>query len=268
MKLLLLLIPLITAIAGVVIYKYQDGKQREIFRLDAVQFTYLFLLTPTLYVWGKSFLFYLLRNELDLALSVTDIFVIDTVFSVLAFVIFAALAMHSLTKTFWIRRHHDPEFDIFHLSEYFHLHWTHLVIWIGMTVLISFVSFANIFVPIDVVHSVYQFYTLLFVAVLGGALVFMAIWGSDPGQGDFMRIMKLVLMLVFVLHVVVYFVFDPTFKMEYGAYWFSLFLFAAAAVASFFFDKSPHAKKVRGFWLHAGWGENIQIFPLRKKRKK
>ncbi len=267
MKLLLLSIPLLVTLFGFGIYKFQDGKGREIFRLDLVQFMYLFVLTPTLYVWMKSFLFYLLRSELAFQLNMTGLFVIDTIFSVLAFFTFAALAMHSLTKTFWLKRTHDPEFDVYHLSEYFHLHWTHIVIWSGGMTLMAFIALVNIFIPFQGMHIVYQFYGLLGGGIFFGLLTFIGIWGSDPGQGNFMQIMKLLLIIIFVFHVILYFVFDPPFRQAHGAYWFSLFLFLSASVASFFFDKSAHAKKVRGLWLHVGWGDNIQLFPLPKKRK-
>lgn len=267
MKLLLLSIPIITTLIGFGIYRFQDGKRREIFRLDLVQFMYLFVLTPTLFVWLKSFLFFVLRNEVSVSLSLTDIFVLDTVFSVVAFFTFAALAMHSLTKTFWLRRHHDPDFDVYHLSEYFHLHWTHIVIWTGGVALVSLVSFINLFIPFQVVHQSYQFYSVLAVGAITGILTFMGIWGSDPGQGNFMKIMKLELMLVFMGHVLLYFFFDPKFRMGYSAFWFSLFCFLFASVASFFFDKSSHATKMRGLWLHVGWGDNVQLFPLKKRKK-
>ena len=269
MKLLLLSIPLLTTAIGFGLYRFQDGKQRELFRLDLVQFMYLFVLTPTLYIWLKSFLFYILKNELEFSLSVTGLFVIDTVFSVVAFFTFAALAMHSLTKTFWLRRHHDPDFDIYHLSEYFHLHWTHIVMWTGGIALMTFVAFVNVFIPFTIQHVTYQFYLLLGMGLVFGVTLFMGIWGSDPGQGSFMRLMKLLLMLVFVCHVMVYFIFDPSFKLSYGAYWFSLFVFMMASVSSYFFDKSPSAKKMRSLWVHVGWGENkgVDLFPFKKRNK-
>ncbi len=267
MKVLLLSIPFITTLFGFFIYRYQDAKRREIFKLDLVQFTYLFVLTPTLYVWMKSFLFYLLRNELDLRLTTTNLFVIDTVFSLVAFITFGAIAMHSLTKTFWLKRHHDPEFDVYHLSEYFHLYWTHIVIWSGGMLLLTFIGFTNVFVPFDVLHMSKTFWSILVLGGLSGIATFMGIWGSDPGQGNFMKLMKLCMILFFFIHVAVYFIYDPRFTLAHSAYWFSFFHFLVASTGAFFFEKSENAKKVRGLWLHVGWGENkdIQLFPFKKK---
>ena len=133
MQALLLLVPLLTGIFGMLIYRFQDGK-KQLFKLDLVQFIYLFVMSPALFVWLKTFLFYLLRNELDLSLTINDVFVIDTVYSIGGFYLFGAISMHTLTKTFWLRRHHDPEFDIYHLSEYFHLWWTHLAMTTGVRI--------------------------------------------------------------------------------------------------------------------------------------
>ncbi len=267
MKILLLSIPFITTLLGFIIYRYQDKRQWQIFRLDLVQFTYLFLFAPTIYVWSKSFLFYLLRNELNLSLTPTGLFVIDTVYSVLAFVVFGATAMHSLTKTFWLRRHHDPKFDIYSLSEYFHLYWTHIVMWNGIMILLTFIAFVNVFVPFAGENMQKTFWAIIVLGLASGVSTFMGIWGSDPGQGNFMRLMKLCFMMFFFIHVVMYFVFDPPFKLAHSMYWFSFFHFLGGAVGAFFFEKSEKAKQVRGLWLHVGWGENkdIQLFPFKKK---
>jgi len=269
MKLFLLLIPLFTSLFGLAIYKFQDRKL-EIFRLDLVQFVYLFLVTPTIYVWLKSFLFYILRNELDLRLSVTDIFVLDTTFSVLAFIVMAAIAMHSLTKTFRLKRDHDPKFDIFHLSEYFHLWWTHFVIWGGAILLASFVSISNVFIPFQIVNmSKIQFYSLLGFGLISGVLTFFSIWLSDADQGDFMRIMKLVLAFFVLIHVVVYFVLDPIFNITNIGYWFVFAnLFSATLCASLFerYEKKNKVQQLMDFFKHRGWGNNVDLFGSRKQK--
>lgn len=267
MKYFLLLIPLFTSLFGLALYRFQD-KKFEIFRIDLVQFVYLFLLAPTVYVWMKSFLFYILRNELDLRLSVTDLFVVDTTFSVLAFIVMAAIAMHSLTKTFWLKRHHDPEFDIYHLSEYFHLWWTHIVIWGGAMLLSTFVSISNVLIPFQVVASnKSQFYTLLFVALVSGILTFFAIWMSDAKQGNFMRIMKLSLALFVSIHILMYFIFDPVFNMTNGGYWFVFSNLLSATICASFFERYEKTSRFRNLFVHIGWGDNkgIDLFANKKK---
>ena len=267
MKYFLLLIPLFTSLFGIALYKFQD-KKFEIFRIDLVQFVYLFLLAPIVYVWMKSFLFYILRNELDLRLSVTDLFVVDTTFSVLAFIVMAAIAMHSLTKTFWLKRHHDPEFDIYNLSEYFHLWWTHIVIWGGTMLLSTFVSISNVLIPFQVMTATKsQFYTLLFIALISGPVTFFAIWLSDAKQGNFMRLMKLLLALFVSIHILVYFLLDPVFSMNNAGYWFVFLNFLSATICASFFEKYEKTSKFRNFFVHIGWGENkgIDLFGNKKK---
>ncbi|MBU0974103.1 hypothetical protein KKD03_00170 [Patescibacteria group bacterium] len=256
MKIFLLLVPLITVAIGFLIYKFQN-KKKEFLKLDLVQFVYLFLIAPTMFVWMKSFIFYILRNELQLNLSITDLFVIDTMFSILSFVVIAAIAIHSLTKTFWIKRHHDPEFDIYHLSEYFHLWWTHIVIWGGSMILATFMSVVNVIVPLElVVASKFQFYSLFGVGFVFGLAGFLVIWNSDPQQGNYMRLMKLFLAFSLLIHIIIYFIFEPSFNISNGVYWFMLSAFTASVFAASTFERYEKTNKFREFLLHSGWGEN------------
>lgn len=263
MKTLLLSIPFITTIFGIYIYKFQDGK-REIFRLDLAQFFYLFVLGPALFVWMKSFLFFLLRSELELGLSATELFVVDTIFSLVAFFVFVALSIHSLTKTFRLKRMYDPKFDLFHLSEYFHLWWSHIAIWLGGLVLISFFSILDLFFPFLLITPKWQFYATLGLGSTFGLISFVAVWMSDPQQGNFMRLMKILFGLFFLVHVVLYFVMDPVFNMTDGIYWFVFFSLLSLVSCSFFFERYDKTNRVRNFFLHDGWGNNINIFDKRK----
>lgn len=270
MKIFLLLIPLITLAIGLLIYRFQN-KKKEVLKLDLVQFVYLFLIAPTMFIWMKSFIFYILSQEIDPKLSSTNLFVIDSVYSVLSFVVIAAIAIHSLTKTFWIKRHNDPEFDIYHLSEYFHLWWTHIIMWGGLMVLGIFMSILNIIVPIQIaIFSKIQFYSLFGVGFLVGFAFFMSIWNSDSKQGNYMRLMKLLLAFTLLIHVVIFFVFDPIFNITKGVYWFMLATFSSSVFAAATFEKHDKTNKIKEFLLHAGWGDNkgIDIFSGFIKKKK
>jgi hypothetical protein len=261
MKIFLLLIPVITAILGMSIYKFQD-KKKEIFKLDLSQFVYLFVIAPTFFVWSKSFIFYILRSELQYNLSITDLFVVDTIFSVLGFIIIISIAIHSLTKTFRLKRDRDPSFDLFHLSEYFHLWWTHIVMWLGAMLAVTFVSFVNVLVPFKMGETPkIHFYSLLVVGFLAGVMFFVAVWNSDAKQNNYMRLMKLLFALFFVLHVGIYFILDPGFKMSYAGYWFSFFMFLSAVMAGSTFERYEKPKRLRKkLFLHFNWGNNTNIF--------
>jgi len=264
MKILLLSIPFVSSVLGILIYRFQDGK-RQVFHLDLVQFFYLFILSPTLFIWAKSFLFFLLRDELELGLSVAELFMVDTFFSVLSFFLFISVAFHTLTKTFRIKRDHDPHFDVYHLSEYFHLWWSHLSMWAGGIVLASFFSILNLFFPSLTSGSKLQFYLELGLAFVTGIVAFFAVWMSDPKQGNFMRLMKIIFGIFFLIHVILYFAFDPKFNLSQAVYWFVFVVLLAAVICSSFFERYERTNKIRDFFLYNGWGNNMNIFEKKLK---
>ena len=260
MKVFLLLIPVITTLVGLFLYRFQD-RRKEIFKLDLIQFVYLFVIAPIFFVWAKTFLFFLFRRELNFNLSVTDLFVIDTVFSVLSFIIISVIAIHSLTKTFRLKRDRDPTFDLFHLSEYFHLWWTHIVIWGGIMVGETFISFVNILIPFGVsVASKTSFYFFLTAGLIWGICFFFAIWLSDAKQNNYMKLMKLFFATGFILHVIVYFLVEPDFNLSYGGYWFVFASFTSAVLAGSVFEKYDRPRRFRDKFLHFNWGNNINLF--------
>lgn len=249
----------ILPIVASLLYKHQ-GK-RQILHFDSVQFVYLFIFLPILYVWIKSFLFYILLNEVSVSLSKSTVFIIDTIFSILAFYLFAVSSIHSLTKTFRLQKHYDPEIDVFHLSEYFHLWWTHITVNLGIMVIASFLSTVNIFIPMGLQENRLS---LLLCTSLGGVLgigMFFLIWIQDPLQEKrrFLRLMKIILMLFFVYHVIVYFWFAPKFSLNFLIYWFIFFLFLSSSIAIFILPKNKVAQKMRQKLLSPDWGNNIQI---------
>lgn len=258
MKSFLFFIPLLASILGIFIYRFQGGK-RQVFKLDLVQFIYLFIISPTIYVWMKSFMYYMLSNDFNQGFSQTDIFVVDTFFSVIAFFVFVSIAIHSLTKTFRLKRDYDPHFDIFHLSEYFHLWWSHIAMSFGGMVLISFVSVVNVLFPMQIEATQLQFFSLIALGLFFGVFLFFAIWMSDPNQGNFMRIMKIFFAFFFLFHVAIYFILDPKFNLDFVLYWVVFSTFLSAVICSSFFEKNTKTNKVRDLLLHGNWGNNINV---------
>ncbi len=233
--------------------------------MDLIQFVYLFVIAPIFFVWAKTFLFFLLRRELSFNLSVNDLFVIDTIFSVLSFVIISVIAIHSLTKTFRLKRDRDPSFDLFHLSEYFHLWWSHIIIWGGVIVVETFMSFINVLVPFSTSPvSKMQFYLVLLLGLIWGVCLFFTIWMSDAQQNNYMKLMKLFFAAGFVFHVVVYFVVEPRFNLNYGGYWFVFASFTSAVLAGAVFEKYEKPRRFRDKLLHVNWGNNINLFGDKK----
>lgn len=264
----LYLVPTFAIISAVLMYRL-NGK-KEFLKIDLVQFFYAFVLTPMLFVWLKTFLYFLLRVEVNIQLSTIQLFLLDTAFSLFFMYVFAFVVIHSLTKTFFLKRVRDPLYDVFAHSEFFHLWLTHLIMYIGGMVLISGLSIFNLWFPLEFDMSQINFYLINVFGLIAGFGVFMIIWLSDPKQdsANFMRLMKLSFGFFFLIHVVVYFVINPPFSAAYGLYWGSLNIFTALVLCSLFAYRSERAQsffeKVSDYLKHHGWGKNVQLFKKKK----
>lgn len=260
---ILALILFFAPLLSLLIYRYNGKKQ--IFYLDLVQFLYLAVFAPVMFVWVKSLLYLILRSEMPGRLTMNQLFVIDTAFSVVAFFIFSSVAIHSMTKTFWFKRREDPHFDLYHISEYFHLWWSHIVGFVGGMLILTILAMSNLLIPFIGDFWRWQFWAIVTSGVFFGLLGFYAIWNSDPLQGNFMRIMKLAAGIFFLCHVVLYFIFNPNFSAIYGVYWFSAAAFFTFAACSASLERSPRARRIRDWFTHVGWGENISLFNKKGK---
>ncbi len=264
MMIFLLLVPLLALGSALLVYRFTGRLQ--LLKLDLVQFMYMFVISPVLFVWLKTFLYFLVKRELGMTLSPSDLLIIDTVFSTLFLYVYAFVVMHSVTKTFNLKMSQDPLYDLFHHSEYIHLWLTHLVMFIGtMGFLTSFALF-NIAVPLSFVLNKEAFYALCASAIGGGLFTFLSVLTSDPRQenANFMRIMKLAFGIYFMIHVAIFFIFDPSFSAEYAIYWWSLFLFATTVTCSLFVYRSPRARsfmqRLSDRLKHSEWDFRAQLF--------
>lgn len=250
------LVPLLSVVL------YQHNGKKQIFQLDVVQFIYLYVFMPIIFVLAKSILFYVLKNDLNNGLSQQQIFIIDTIFSIVGLYIVSAFSIHTLTKTFWLRKNRDPDFDIFHLSEYFHLWWSHIAMFLGFMLGLSFLSTINVWIPLELHSSVFTFYLSLFAGVIVGILGFMGMWWSDPKQERrrFLRLMKLCLMVFSIYHGVLYFLMEPKFSIQYVLFWTITTAFVSGTISGVSFVRSSKAKRFHQKMLHSGWGNNIQVF--------
>jgi hypothetical protein len=270
MMTLLYLIPVFSIISAVVVYRL-NGK-REFLKLDLVQFFYAFILSPVLFVWLKTFLYFLLRVEANVILSAGQLFLIDTIYSTFFMYVFAFVVIHSLTKSFNLKQTTDPLYNLFEHSEFFHLWLTHLIMYLGGMILLTILASINIWFPLDVKISESMFHLLFGSGFLCGFLMFMIVWLSDPKQekANFMRVMKLSFGIVFLIHVVLYFVFSPPFSPALGLYWWSLNAFTALVICSLFAYKSERAlsffDKMSDFLKHSTWGNNIQLFKEKTRK--
>lgn len=257
---------IIAALFALVIYRF-NGKTK-LFSFDLVQFIYLFVIAPMIFIWLKTFFFFILREQVLTTLTLSQYFIIDTLLSVIALYLFGVLAIHTITKVFWLEKHRDPFADIFKLSEYFHLWWSHIIMYLGGFVLITTISVLNLFFRLPTSTLEPQRGLLILIGFIFGFIIYFTIWSSDPVQEKthFLRLMKLSYVFFFLLYVFMYYLVNPPFHLEFGLYWFGFFTFLSTSTCVILFRRSEKALRFRNFLLHPGWGENIEIFnPIRKE---
>lgn len=232
MIIFLSLIPLLAAISGLILYRH--GGKREILRLDVVQFVYGFIIAPIMFVWIKSFFFFVIVKEAQPAISQTDAFLMDTILSTFALIIYAFVVIHSLTTSFKRKVHKDPLYDLLEHAEYFHMWGTHLPIYIGYLVFMTAFAIGNIFIPFEFELNMWQVSGLFMLSFLLGTTQFMGPWLWSVESSKFMRFMKLVFAFFFILHAGLYFVFAPKFSAQMVLFWVSFGAMTTSVLYSFF----------------------------------
>lgn len=245
--LVIFLVPFLALLSG--LYLYQHTGKREILKFDLVQFVYAFVLTPIIYVWFKSFLFVFLVAELNLHLSVTDIFIADTGFTVIFLYFFAFQVIHSLTKSFELKRLRDPFYDIFQHSEFFHLITSHVVLYVVGILLVSIISTVNVFIPFNVSNAgIWIFYSALTLGFLGGVVVHTWIMLTDDEfdvkYPRFEMFVELVYAIFFIYHIVLYFYFRPDFNLSKGLFWFIFAALGGFALSALLIERSQTMVKL------------------------
>lgn len=243
--LILFLIPILAIFSA--LYLYQHTGKKEILKFDLVQFVYAFVLSPIVYVWLKSFLFVSLVRELNLHLSVTDIFIADTVYTVIFLYVFAFIIIHSLTKSFSLKRSRDPFYDLFQTSEFFHMITSHVAFYVGGALLFTILAVVNVFIPLTTASSMLGFFSALALGVLFGFTVFVGLLLTDD---DFERkyprfemLIELLFAALFILDIVLYFYLRPAFNLSRIMYWFNFMALGGFIVSSLLIERS--AKMVK-----------------------
>lgn len=253
--LILFLIPTLAVLSAV--YLYQHTGKKEILKFDLVQFVYAFILMPIIYVWLKSFLFVFLVKELNLHLSVTDIFIADTAYTIIFLYVFAFSVIHSLTKSFELKRSHDPFYDIFQHSEFFHLITSHAPIYIGGPILFNILATVNVFIPLTSVSSMAGLYWGLVSGFLFGIGIYMALLFTDGEFEEkyprFEMFIELIFVALFIYNVGLYFMFHPAFNLGHIMYWFIFMCLIGFIFGSFVLERSQKTVKfLRRFHYKSG----------------
>lgn len=264
MTIFLFIIPLLAVVSAVFLYRH-DGK-KEFLKFDLVQFSYAFIIAPFLFIWLKTFVYFLLRTELGAGISSGELFIIDTVLSVLCFYIFSFVVIHSLTASFNRKMVNDPLHDLFAHSEFFHLWLSHLVMYIGAMLLITVIATINVFLPLNVQDVKGGIFILCGAGVVTGLFSFLTLILTDPRQdgANFTRLIKLFFGFFFLIHGILYFWLTPPFQLQMSVYWWSFMVFTTLVICSLFWYKSERAQtlfeRISSKLGKKNWKLNIQLF--------
>jgi hypothetical protein len=265
---ILIAIPVITPLIGLLLYR-QVGK-KEFLKLDIVQFVYAFILGPIAFVWMKSMLFFLSRNDLGTSLSLNQLFFIDTAFSVIFLYLSAFIAIHSLTKTFEVKLQKDPLFDILEHSEKFHLWISHTSIYTLGGLIFMLLGLINLFLPLAIELTRTAFFLILLAALILGFILYAGIWLSNFTASKFLRLVQLIYGFFFVIQIFAYFFVSPSFSGEYIVFWFIIMIFASMVFSFQVISRSQKSKT----WInklhhkhHEGWSEKNFLLILDKLDK-
>ena len=243
MKILLGLLPVFILLISLFTRRFIG--RRELLKMDFVQFLYAFVFTPLIFVWFKTFVFFNLRNELGINLTVTDMFVVDTILSMLFMFGFAFIVIHSLTKTFEIRKTKDPLYDIFLHSEYFHLWLSHLIIFTATMLFIVVLAFINLVLPVSIIISKLGLYLAVVVGVILGIIFYISIWMYAPQKRNkFNKLMQFEITLSSIVLFISYFLQRPKFVPGFAIYWSVFFLFITMSCLSQIIHRSLRVQKV------------------------
>jgi len=241
MTIFLLLIPLLAIVSSLFLYRYTGKK--ELLRLDIVQFFYIFILAPFLYLWLKSFVNIVLQQEWGWQLSATQATLLDSILSVLFLYVFAFVVIHGLTKTFSLKIHKDPLYDVFAHAEYFHLDISHLVVNGSVLIFLTLLSMFNLLVPVTIDLPRSGLYQVLGFGIVASTLMFITTWMYNSPAQLYMRIMKVGFGLGFLIHLLLYYLYPIEFSLQYGMYWFSGAFFTGLVALSLVAEKKDQAPK-------------------------
>ena len=229
MKILLTLFPVLIIALGFFTLRFNGRK--ELLRMDLVQFLHAFVFTPAVIIWVKTVVFSNLKVYLGESLSVEDLFLVDNILTLISLYIFSFVVIHSLTKSFQLKREKDILFDLFSHSEYFHFWLSHLITYSGGLVLMMVLGVLNLFVPLTELLTKKWLYIAVFVGILFGVLFYVAMFlYRVKEQKKFDRVMKLQLYIHSLIILTLYFVVRPGYSEEYAMFWCSSIFFISSTV--------------------------------------
>jgi len=258
---------------GFLVYRFQG--RRQILKFDIVQFLYAFVFAPLLFIWLKTFLYIVLRDQIGTTLSQGQIFALDTIMSVFFLYLYGFVVLHSLTKTFRLQSDKDPLYDIFWHSEYYHLWITHIIMSVGGMGVICLLGMINLVIPLQISSTNFSLFLMFGAGSVSGFIVYMSVLLADPRQqrrAGYMRLMKLAFGGFFSINLILYLVFTPSFSMSYGLFWWNFLVFAVATLLGFLSYRSSSIQilldSMLNYFKHFKWGINMDLIKQASKNEK
>ncbi len=262
MIIFLFLIPVLALVSSLLLYKH-NGK-REFLKFDFVQFIYAFLLMPIVFVWIKSLIFVWMKKDLGVFLSVTELFIFDTIFSTLFLFVSFFVVIHSLTKSFELKRSREPLYDMFAHSEFFHQLFSHLAIYAGALLLVGALAFLNLLIPLSAGLNV-SIWLIVLLGFIFGLLGSATIWNYESPDPMFLRVMKLIIACLFVFLSAMYFIFDPPFESSLLVYWMVTVLTSTLVFLALVAER-PEKKKRSLLPYNINWKKSMYYWRFARKQ--
>jgi hypothetical protein len=213
----LLVIPIL--VIFVALYLYQHTGKKEFFKLDVIQLFYTFVVAPMVYVWLKTFIFLMLQENLINGIGYKQFFIYDTIFSLVLIFLYALVVMHSLTKTFAIQKNKDELYDIFEHSEFFHLSFSHVGIYIGLVIVFLIFGILNAFFPLPFSNFLLFELVIIIVGCGLGLVNYLLQYGYKCYSSLFYKLMKMIVGMWVSTMIGSYFLMEIPFSIDYSIYW-------------------------------------------------
>jgi hypothetical protein len=256
--------PAILTLLTAVLYRFSGRK--ELYNLDLVQVLYMFVFGPLFFVWGKAMLLFLLFQQVNLFQEVTvkKVFLIDSIYSILFLIVYAFNTIHSLTKSFSLKKKKNRQLDIFLLAEYFHLDFSHLFIFAGGVFILTFLGLVNAFFPVEDIILRPIFFVALGFSVAAGVAYARSIYNyyksiKERRSRKFRVYMTAAQSICVLMLLVTYFVLELGVDSRYIFFWLSSFCQMGACaffITRIFSSEIPARIRVRRAKAHAALQKN------------
>ncbi len=169
---------------GFAVYKISFFSRKSIGYFSLVQFIYLVIIPSSLFIALNSHIQMVVDRPFNQATFLSDKLILNVIFLSQLFT-YGGLAIHAVTKMLWV--HMIPnESDLYKINSYFHLKFSHNLIYSGAITLALFLSLLEInHVPPD--HNYNLGISVLVGLISGIALIMSMYWYKPYGEQRFSK---------------------------------------------------------------------------------